>query len=144
MTAQEIMAAIDRLPILERDRLLDLVSSYITTQYQPEDSIHAIDRHGNSHDYPIEDLIWNPDSYGYIKAQERLFEIALPELSQRYAGEYIVFENGSVIDRDRDEDALLDRVCKTDFYQQRSAIYYKLVPEIDKTSREKALFPSRD
>ncbi|WP_157260054.1 hypothetical protein [Chamaesiphon minutus] len=37
----------------------------------------------------------------------------LPELIAQYAGMYILFENGNVIDSDRDEDVLLDRVWNT-------------------------------
>jgi hypothetical protein len=139
MTQKEIIEAIKLLPSQERDSLLKLVTGQPANvggtqpqkiaQYQHENVIHSIDRDGNPCDYLIEDLIWNPDSYGYIKTQEHLFRLAIPELRQRHAGEYVVFEDGRVIDSDVDEDTLLDRVCETDFYRQRDAIYCKLVPE---------------
>lgn len=94
-----------------------------------EDVIHAVDRDGNRHEYKIEDLIWNPQSYDYIKNQSHSFKLALPELIHEYAGKYVVFEDGKVVDSDLDRDILLDRVCETDFYKQREAIYCELVPE---------------
>jgi hypothetical protein len=152
MTYQEILQAIDRLPAQERDSLLELVSQHkdkrgesevsATTGYQAvgidiarqdgsqdEDVIHSIDRDGNHCDYQIKDLIWNPDSYDYIKNQNCSFNLALPELIERYAGKYIIFEDGKVIDSDDNQDILLDRVCETDFYKHREAIYCVLVPE---------------
>jgi hypothetical protein len=143
MTYQEIIEAIDRLPIQERDSLLRLVSPQPTKQEstqiltpttpQNEDVIHSIDLDGSPCDYRIEDLIWNPHSYDYIRTQERLFKLAISDLSQEYAGKYVLFEDGRVIDSDLDEDILLDRVCETDFYKQRDAIYYKLVPDTDES-----------
>ena len=152
MTYQEIIQAIESLPVKERHSLLELISqqqdkrggSEISAaiqhqavgieiakqeQAQDEDVIHSIDRDGNHCDYQIKDLIWNPHSYDYIKNQSHLFNLALPELIHQYAGKYIIFEDGRAIDFDDDQDILLDRVCETDFYNQREAIYCELVPE---------------
>ena len=139
MTYQEIIEALDRLPAHERDSLLNLVSPQPTERDEPqilastghhdEDVIHSIDRDGNHCDYQIKDLIWNPNSYDYIKNQSRSFNLALPELIDRYAGKYIIFEDAKAIDSDDDQDILLDRVCETDFYKHREAIYCVLVPE---------------
>jgi hypothetical protein len=145
MTYQEIVRAIESLSPQERQSLLkslDLergnreTSAPTQPQIDPsldrlldEDVIHAIDRDGNRHDYQIEDLIWNPHSYDYIKNQSHAFKLALPQLIHKYAGKYVVFEDGQVIDSDGDRDLLLDRVCETDFYKQREAIYCELVPQ---------------
>jgi hypothetical protein len=62
----------------------------------------------------------------------------LPELAQRYAGMYVVFEDGTVIDADIDEDVLLDRVWEQDFAQDRivkyQSIFCHLVPSSAGTS----------
>jgi Family of unknown function (DUF5678) len=152
MTYQEIVRAISQwlgcanesLPVEERHSLLQLISQQQdaradaeilaatpdqAAELGDEDVIHAIDRNGNRHDYQIKDLIWNPHSYDYIKNQSHSFKLALPELIHKYAGKYIVFEDGKVIDSDEDRDILLDRICETDFYYQREAIYCDLVPE---------------
>lgn len=152
MTYQEIIKAIASLPAEDRDSLLELVSQHQDKRgesevpaiagYQAvgieiagqdgakdEDVIHSIDRDGNHCDYQIKDLIWNPNSYDYIKSQSHLFNLALPELIDQYAGKYIIFEDGKTIDSDNNQDILLDRVCETDFYKHREAIYCVLVPE---------------
>jgi Family of unknown function (DUF5678) len=152
MTYQEIVLAIESLPLEERHSLLQLISQQQDdradseilaanphqateidlakqAELRDEDVIHAVDRDGNRHDYQIKDLIWNPHSYDYIKNQSHSFKLALPELIHKYAGKYIVFEDGKVIDSDEDRDILLDRICETDFYKQREAIYCELVTE---------------
>ena len=139
MTYQEIIQAIEGLPVADRQSLLELISQQqqelgaseisVEIRHQAEDVIHSIDPDGNLCDYQIKDLIWNPHSYDYIKQQSHSFNLALPELIRHYAGKYIIFENGKVIDSDEDRDILLDRVCETDFYKQREAIYCQLVPE---------------
>jgi hypothetical protein len=150
MTHQEIVRAIESLSPQELDSLLQSVgwergargNPSVSTQpptngagmVEPsqlldEDVIHAVDRDGNRHEYKIKDLIWNPQSYDYIKNQSHLFKLALPELIHEYAGKYVVFEDGKIADSDLDRDILLDRVCETDFYKQREAIYCELVPE---------------
>jgi len=91
MTYQEIVRVIESLSPQERQGLLqsfdleragqgnretpdltqpqadgtDIASS--SDRFLDEDVIHAIDRDGNHCDYQIKDLIWNPDSYDYIK-----------------------------------------------------------------------------
>jgi hypothetical protein len=139
MTYQEIIQAIEELPPHERDRVIELIGrqqepqvgakSTAPTRLPSDDVIHSIDLDGNPCDYPIHDLIWNPDSYIYIKKQRHLFDLALPELICEYAGKYIIFEDGKTIDSDDDRDVLLDRVCETNFYKQREAIYCELVPK---------------
>jgi hypothetical protein len=55
----------------------------------------------------VEGLFWNHDAYSYITKQSDLFDAMLPELIEQYAGMYILFEDGNVIDADIDEDVLL-------------------------------------
>jgi hypothetical protein len=152
MTYREIVRAIESLSLQERDSLLQSLSwergelraqgTLVPNQpltngsdmVQParlldEDVIHAVDRNGNNREYKIEDLIWNPQSYEYIKHQSHSFKLALPELIHEYAGKYVVFEDGKIVDSDVDRDILLDRVGETDFYKHREAIYCELVPE---------------
>jgi hypothetical protein len=56
----------------------------------------------------------------------------IPELIAQYAGMYILFEDGKVIDADLDEDILLDQVWETDFVRDRitkyNSIFCHLVP----------------
>jgi hypothetical protein len=66
-------------------------------------------------------------SYEYTKKQADLFNTYFPEIAKSYAGQYILFENGKVIDSDFDEDALLDRVWDSDFVKERKAIFIKKV-----------------
>jgi hypothetical protein len=152
MTYQEIVRAIESLSLQERDSLIQSlswergergdretpvppqsptngVSMVQPAQLLDEDVIHAVDLDGNHCEYKIEDLIWNPQSYDYIKNQIHLFQLALPELIHKYAGKYVVFEDGKIVDSDLDRDILLDRVGETDFYKHREAIYCELVPE---------------
>ena len=53
-----------------------------------------------------------PDSetYHYIQKQAADFEQVLPELLREYAGYYVYFEDGRVLEADTDEERLLDLV----------------------------------
>ncbi|WP_309741481.1 MULTISPECIES: hypothetical protein [unclassified Chamaesiphon] len=94
-----------------------------------EEIVHTLNRQGEPLTYSIKDSFWNPQAYDYLKEQEKLFDRHLPELIKNYAGRYVVFENGLVIDSDEDENVLLDRICDTEFYQQRpDAILFAFVP----------------
>jgi hypothetical protein len=46
----------------------------------------------------------------YLNQQEALFDFAKPELLKTYRGEFIAFENGTVLDHDTDEQAFVQRV----------------------------------
>ncbi len=94
-----------------------------------EEIVRTFDRQGEPLTYNIKDSFWNPKAYDYLKEQEEIFARHLPELIENFAGQYIVFENGLVIDSDEDENVLLDRICDTEFYQQRpDAILFTFVP----------------
>jgi hypothetical protein len=95
---------------------------------QKEDIFHAIDRDGNPFTYTVRDLFWSQDAYDYLKEQEKSFGVHLPELIDRYSGQFIVFEDGRVIDADLSEDTLLDRISETDFFKDREGILCTFVP----------------
>jgi hypothetical protein len=95
---------------------------------QEEDIFHAVDRDGNPFTYTVRDLFWSQDAYDYLKEQEKSFSAHLPELIARYGGQFIIFENGRVIDADLSEDTLLDRISETDFFKDREGILCTFVP----------------
>ena len=167
MTYQEIINAIESLPISDRDNILELIRKqqipsnrqYVdeqqraeilanegdlqsvetdtTTQAcykevdpttQDENEIHTFDRDGNPFTYSIRDLFWSQEAYYYTKKQEKSFNLHLTELVSKYGGEYVVFENGRVIDRDANEDILLDRISETSFFNDRDGIFCAFVP----------------
>ncbi|AFY97070.1 hypothetical protein [Chamaesiphon minutus] len=103
-------------------------------QANSEDEIDYIDRDGNPLTYHIKDLYPTEESYDYVTSQGKIFDTCLPDLVSKYAGEYVVFEDGRVIDNDLDEDVLLDRVWQTEFAISRRdryhGIFCELVPEV--------------
>ena len=70
-----------------------------------------------------EELFWSQEAYSYITKQSDLFDAMLPELIAQYAGMYVLFEDGNVIDADLDEYILLDRVWETEIVRDRIAKY---------------------
>ena len=156
MTYQEIINAIESLPISDRDNILELIRKqqipsnrqYVDEQQraeilanegdlqsvkkdtttQDENEIHTFDRDGNPFTYNIRDLFWSQEAYYYTKKQEKSFNLHLTELVSKYGGEYVVFENGRVIDRDANEDILLDRISETSFFNDRDGIFCAFVP----------------
>jgi hypothetical protein len=71
----------------------------------------------------VEKLFWSQEAHSYITKQSDLFDAMLPELIEQYAGMYVLFDDGNVIDADVDEDILLDRVWETDLVRDRIAKY---------------------
>jgi hypothetical protein len=92
-----------------------LISQAIDRQYQQLQTQNATNG--------VEGLFWSQDAYQYITKQGELFDAMLPELISQYAGMYVLFEDGNVIDADLYEDTLLDRVWETDFVRDRVAKY---------------------
>jgi hypothetical protein len=93
------------------------------------ETVHTLNHDGEPFTYNTRDLYWNPKAYDYIKEQKQIFRNHLPKLVETFAGKYIVFENGQVVDSDDDEEILLDRVSETDFYKSRpDAILCTFVP----------------
>jgi hypothetical protein len=100
------------------------------TTVNDKEIIHTLNYKGEPYSYNIKDLFWNPKAYDYLKEQGEIFDRYLPELVENFAGKYVVFENGLVIDSDRDENTLLDRIVDTEFYKQRpDAILLTFVPK---------------
>ena len=101
-----------------------LLAQAIERQYQELQS--------QNYQNSVDGLFWNQDAAGYISKQSDLFDAMVPELISVYAGMFVLFEDGHVIDADIDEDILLDRVWETDFVQARiaryNAIFCHLVP----------------
>ena len=122
MTYQEIIQAIESLPIADRNSLLEqfyqaVEKETVSSVDKPpdKDEVHYVDRDGNLLSYQAKDLYSTAQGYNYVTNQGKIFDNCLPDLVSKYAGEYIVFEDGRVIDRDIDESTLLDRVWKTEF-----------------------------
>ncbi len=170
MTYQEIIQAIENLPVKDRSSLFELISqqqieqrrdeiaatgervrqavkigtaqgfenvedlkSDLLADSEDEDEVYYVDRDGNSLTYHIKDLYPTEDGYDYVTSQGKIFDTCLPDLVSKYAGEYVVFEDGRVIDRDVDEDVLLNRIWQTEFAISRRERYHgifcELVPE---------------
>jgi Family of unknown function (DUF5678) len=104
------------------------VQNLETSGAKDPDLIHTFDKNGDPFTYHISDLFWDKQDYTYITQQKQAFDRCLPELIEKYADKYVLFEDGIVIDSDEDEDVLLDRAFETDFVKQRNAIYCHLVP----------------
>jgi hypothetical protein len=92
-----------------------LLSQEIDRQYQELQTQNPTNEVGS--------LFWSQDAHSYITKQSDLFDAILPDLIEQYAGMYVLFEEGKVIDADIDEDVLLDRVWETDFVRDRIAKY---------------------
>jgi hypothetical protein len=48
----------------------------------------------------------------YLDRQKKLYESIKPKLVDRYLGEFIAFEDGRVLDHDRNERDLIERVYR--------------------------------
>lgn len=123
----------DRLCIDNPDLKLELTEDGQLMPMSPaieedRDIIHTLDRNGEPFTYDLKDLYWNPKAYEYLKEQQEIFDRCLPTLVEKYAGKYIVFENGQAIDFDDNEDVLLSRIANNESYQDRPAIFCTFVP----------------
>jgi Family of unknown function (DUF5678) len=52
----------------------------------------------------------DPQRIDYLIHQQNLYQAATPELLGQYEGQYIAFENGAVLDSDRDDRQLMPRI----------------------------------
>jgi hypothetical protein len=129
-TEERVRQAVKMGTVQDFEDVEDL-KSYLQTD--SEDEVHYIDRDGNPLSYHIKDLYPTEEGYDYVTSQGKIFDTCLPDLVGKYAGEYVVFEDGRVIDRDVDEDALLNRIWQTEFAISRRERYHgvfcELVPE---------------
>lgn len=114
-----------KLELTEDGQLMPLSPAAIE---ENEDIIHTLDRNGEPFTYDLKDLYWNPQAYEYLKEQSEIFDRCLPTLVEKYAGKYIVFENGQAIDFEDDEDVLLSRIANNESYLDRPAIFCKFIP----------------
>ncbi len=53
----------------------------------------------------------------YLDRQKKMYEQMKPELVDRYLGEFIAFEDGRVLDHDRNERDLVERVYRAYGYR---------------------------
>jgi hypothetical protein len=90
--------------------------------------VHTFDSRGEPLTYNVKDLYWDPNAYSYIQEQEEKFKVCLTELTSQYGGQYVIFENGLVLDSDIDEMALLIRISENLPYRNRPAIFCKFIP----------------
>lgn len=51
-----------------------------------------------------------PSRIEYLLHQQHLYQAAKPELLGQYQGQYIAFENGTILDSDRDDRQLMPRL----------------------------------
>jgi hypothetical protein len=51
-----------------------------------------------------------PDRLAYLEQQQSLFDAAKSALLQTYRDQYVAFEDGQVLDHDRDDRAMAERV----------------------------------
>jgi hypothetical protein len=59
----------------------------------------------SNHLEPIE-----PERIEYLLQQQHLYQAAKPQLLGQYEGQYIAFENGVILDSDRDDRQLMPRL----------------------------------
>jgi hypothetical protein len=122
LVTSEVVADSEISPEKDADR------QQLQSPQQSPDIVQTFDRLGQPFTYNVLDLYWNPQSYDYLQDQEEKFRQCLPNLMQQYAGQYVVFENGQVIDFDDDEDILLSRIASNESYKNRPAIFCVFVP----------------
>ena len=72
---------------------------------------------GTVRESTIKNLYPDDKSYIYMETQGVLFDRALSELRKKYNNMYVHFENGQVLDYDKNEDILIDRVLENNNYQ---------------------------
>jgi hypothetical protein len=124
----------DRLCIDNPDLKLELTADGQLMPISPatieedRDIVHTLDRQGEPFAYDLKDLYWNPKAYEYLKQQQVIFNRCLPTLVEKYAGKYIMFENGQAIDFDDDEDLLLSRIANNESDRDRPAIFCTFIP----------------
>jgi len=67
------------------------------------------------------------DRISHLQQQQALFEQAKPHLLDRYPGEFIAFEFNEVLDHDRDEKKLAERVYTK--YGYRDILIKQILPQ---------------
>jgi hypothetical protein len=126
-TGERVRQALKMGTFQDFENVEDLKSSL---QADSEDEVHYIDRDGNPLSYHIKDLYPTEVGYDYVTIQGKIFDACLPDLVSKYAGEYVVFEDGRAIDSDLDEDVLLNRIWQTEFAISRRDRYHGIFCEL--------------
>ena len=84
----------------------------------------------------------DPTRIEYLLHQQQLYQAAKPELLPQYRGQYIAFENGIVLDSDRDDRQLMRRLY-TQYGHRDIFVEYVCDPEPQlSVSAAGHLFPS--
>lgn len=84
----------------------------------------------------------DPVRIEYLLHQQQLYQAAKPELLPQYRGQYIAFENGIVLDSDRDDRQLMQRLY-TQYGHRDIFVEYVCDPEPQlSVSAAGHLFPS--
>ena len=112
------------------DNVEDSKLSLLASDSEDEDEVLYLNRDGNPSSYQVKDLYPTKEGYDYVTSQGKIFDTCLLDLISKYAGEYVVFEDGRVIDRDTDEDILLNRVWQTEFATSRRERYHGIFCEL--------------
>ncbi len=69
----------------------------------------------------------DPEILTYLNHQQQLFDRAKPQLLNHYNGLFVWFENGEILDADRDESALFLRAYTPD--PNRSLFIAQVLPQ---------------
>ncbi|MBZ8180256.1 hypothetical protein [Oscillatoria salina] len=69
----------------------------------------------------------DPEIMAYMEHQAKLFDLQRAELLNKYRGMYVVFEDGEVLDFDRDEVALVIRTYEK--MGRRPMFVQKVLPQ---------------
>ncbi len=97
--------------------------------------VHTFNSRGEPLTYNVKDLYWDPNAYSYTQDQEGKFKDCLTELTSQYGGQYVIFENGLVLDSDIDEMTLLIRISENLSYRDRPAIFCKFIPSVSEMNK---------
>lgn len=75
-----------------------------------QEALNLADKKIDSTDKPDKRSVYpDPEVVEYMEHQSQLFEEKRKELLNQYAGMYVIFEDGQVLDADKDEAALVKR-----------------------------------
>jgi molecular chaperone GrpE (heat shock protein) len=118
----------NRRSILEIIESLQILSPQFLKNCDDDGVVHAYNYKGEPFDYNIRDLYWHPNAFDYAKEQEEKFKDCLAELIEKYSNQYVIFEDGLIIDSDINEINLLIRISKNLAYRNRPVVFCKFIP----------------
>jgi hypothetical protein len=114
--------------ILEISESLQILSPQSSKNYDNDGIVHTYNYRGEPFEYDIRDLYSHPDAYNYMQEQEEKFQSCLSKLIEQYSNQYVIFEDGLVIDSDVNEINLLVRISKNLAYRNRPVVFCKFIP----------------